>query len=746
MGARTTARRIRWAAAVAAGVMALAMTTGGQVPTDRCLVPPSMRDAILNEFSGEQVRLHVQLLAANRDRAAAEYSGNYFESDYISEQARRFGLSDVRVDDFPAADEWDAEEADLWLVQPVREKIASLNQVPTALAKGSLSADVEAEVVYVGAGREADYAGKDVTGKIVLGNAGIGQLFNNAVNTKGAAGVLGTGSAGVSANSAGFTMDQLGWASVSPRTERGGFGFVLSLRQMMALQSYVERGQKIVVKAHVKTRRYPSKMNVVSGVIPGSDPAAGELLTVAHAFETIATPGANDNCAGVATTLEIARTLARLVRDGSLPQPKRSLRFLWVPEISGSRAYMFKNPELGDRLLAAMNYDMPASDLEKTDTYLRMKMTPDSVPSFLNDLIANLLQFVDQTEIRTSTGNNAPFNYRLVPYISNSDHMVFLAAGIPAMQFNHWPDNFYHSSADTVEMTDPTEAKRIGFVGAAAFYYLATAGPAEAKALAWESSANGAKWIAEVSRQSVRLVGGDKDALAAHYAAAQNKVAGAYQRGRGGIESVLKVASDPSVGVTVKTLVTSLEAVRAAEAAKLDAVFKERAVAAGVPAVLPAPNARAQELSRLVPKKKFGAFSAEAQKLSAAGGRSGPSTGSGQGGRGAGAAPGAATGGRGAGGPSTGSGQGGGLSGLASFEVSGFIDGTRSILEIYHLVRAEYGHVTTGNGAFKFAWVVGLEYPDIEMDAVATAIMNMEKAGSVEITKVAPKPAKATKK
>jgi hypothetical protein len=140
---------------------------------------------------------------------------------------------------------------------------------------------------------------------------------------------------------------------------------------------------------------------------------------------------------------------------------------------------MFAHPELEDRLLAAMNYDMPATDLEKTDSYLRMKMTPDSVPSFLNDLVANLLLFVDQTEIRTPTGNNAPFNYRLVPFISNSDHMVFLAAGIPAMQFNHWPDNFYHSSADTAEMTDPTEGKRIGFVGAAAFYHLANAGPAE---------------------------------------------------------------------------------------------------------------------------------------------------------------------------------------------------------------------------------------------------------------------------
>ncbi len=235
-----------------------------------------------------------------------------------------------------------------------------------------------------------------------------------------------------------------------------------------------------------------------------------------------------------------------------LPQPRRTLRFLWVPEISGSRAYMFAHPELEDRLLAAMNYDMPATDLEKTDSYLRMKMTPDSVPSFLNDLVANLLQFVDQTEIRTPTGNNAPFNYRLVPFISNSDHMVFLAAGIPAMQFNHWPDNFYHSSADTVEMTDPTEGKRIGFVGAAAFYHLANAGPAEAKALARESAANGAKWISEVARQSLRLAVGDAATLPDHFGAAQQKVSGAFARGKGGIESVARISGDPGVEATAR--------------------------------------------------------------------------------------------------------------------------------------------------------------------------------------------------
>ena len=550
----------------------------------------------------------------------------------------------------------------------------------------------------------------------MLGHAGVGQLFNTAVNTKGALGAIGTGSAGVSGNAAGYTLDQLGWSSVSPRTERGGFGFVLSLRQMLELQGYAERGQRIVMRAHVKTRRHPARMNVVSATIPGSDPAAGELLSVAHAFETIATPGANDNCAGVGTTLEIARTLARLIRDGVLPQPRRTLRFLWVPEISGTRAYMFAHPELEDRLIAAMNYDMPATDLEKTDSYLRMKMTPDSVPSYLNDLVANLLQFVDQTEIRTPTGNNAPFNYRLVPFISASDHAVFLAAGIPAMQFNHWPDNFYHSSADTVEMTDPTEAKRIGFVGAAAFYHLASSGPGEAKALAREAAANGSKWISEVARQSARLAVADAATLADHYGAAQNKVAGAFARGKGAVESVTRLSNDAGVAATAAALVAGLESVRAAHAAMLDAVFKEQAAAVGIAAPDRSAAAREQELALLVPRKKFKTFSAEAQKLT---GRAG------QGGGRGGAAGAGAPGGRG----------GGALSGLAASEVAGFIDGRRSILDIYHAVRAEYGHVNTSSNEFKFAYVVSPDYPDIDMEAVYNTVQNLVAGGTVEVGK-----------
>jgi aminopeptidase YwaD len=713
----------------------------GQAPPDRCLVPASIRDAILNEYSGEQAYLHVQLLSANRDRQADEYQNAYFETTYLADTAKRYGLSDVQVDLFPGGEVWDAEEADLWLIEPVTKKIASLNQVPTSLASGSTSADVETEVVYVGAGRDADYQGKDVTGKIVLANAGLGRGMFNGALTRGAVGALGTGSAGVSANSAGYTLDQLGWSSVSVPSGRQGFGFVLSLRQMMELQSYVEAGKKIVMRAHVRARRYPGKMNVVSASIPGSDPNAGDLLYVAHAFETISTPGANDNCSGVGTTLEIARTLARLIRDGTLPQPRRTLRFLWVPEISGSRAWMFKHPELEDRLLAVLNFDMPGSDLKKTDTYLRMKMTPDSVPSFLNDLIANLLLFVDQTEIRTQTGNNGPFNYRIVPFIAASDHAVFLAAGIPAMQFNHWPDNFYHSSSDTIVQNDPTETKRIGFVGASALYYLANAGAPEARALAWESAANGEKWMSEVARQSIRLLGQDGAKLAERHAAAQNKVIGAFNRARGGVQSSLKIARDKDVDSTVQSLLAGIDAVRSIESRKLEAVYRDRAISLGVQPSAPVMSARAQELGTMIPRKRFKAFSEEMRSRSSErGGRGGEPT---VGPPGAPPSGGAPTGAAQPGGGRAGS----GLPSLASGEVSAFIDGTRSVLDIYNAVRAEYGNVTTSSNDFKFAYVVGAEYPDIDMEAVASAIQALERSGVVEITKVVPPvPAKGRKK
>lgn len=673
----------------------------GQIPRDRSVVPAGIRDPILKEYSGELAYTHVQLLAANRQRSVEEYAGTYLETLYMQEMATRYGLSDVRVDYFPGGPTWVPEVGDLWMVEPEAKKLASLTMVPAALASGSMSADVEAEVVYVGAGSPADWAGKDVAGKVVLGNAGVGSVFSAAVVGRGAVGALGTGSPGVTGDRAGYTLDQIGWASVRPEGDAGGFGFTLSLRQFTELRDLLERGQRVVLRAEVRTRTVPGRMNVVSAAIPGTDPEAGELMIVSHLFERPPTPGGSDNCSGVAVTLEIARTLAELIRRGELPRPQRTIRFLWVPEISGSRAFMYAFPELEDRLIAAMNYDMPGEDLYKTDSYLRMKMTPDSRPSYLNDLMADLLRFTDQTEIRTQTGNNGPFNYRLVPFIGSSDHVVFLDAGIPAMQFNHWPDNFYHSSADVAEHTDPTEMKRTGFMGAASFYYLAAAGAREAMDLAWEAAANGDKWMAEVARQSVRLMDVGAADLHEGYGAAAHKVYGAFRRGVGSVESVKDLSGAPEVEGLVATLSESLETSRDAQLRRLESVYQGRARALGVPPRTLEPTEEEQRYEGMVPQRRFNFYTEEHRDASA---------------RLRDLLP-----------PMP------GLPRMAAGEIPWFVDGERSITEIWRLVRAEYGNVTTSTDEWKFAYVVSPETPDVELADVAGYLRAMEQAGMVEM-------------
>ncbi len=689
-------------------LICLASTTvaWAQTTQDRSLVPASIRDPILQEYSGELAYAHVQFLALNRLRPVEEYADTYLETTYMQEMAERYGLSDVRVDYFPAGEAWVPEVGDLWMVEPFSKRIASLTMVPAALASGSSNADVEAEVVYVGSARPGDYSGKDVAGKIVLGNASVGQVFGTAVGQLGAVGALGTGSAGVSRDNAGYTMDQIGWASIRARgasaaESPSGFGFNLSLRQFNELRNLLERGERVVLKARVRTRTVPGRLNVVSAAIPGTDPEAGELMIVSHLFERPPTPGGSDNSSGVAVTLEIGRTLAELIRRGELDLPRRTIRFLWVPEISGSRAYMYANPELEDRLIAAMNYDMPGEDLEETDSYLRMKMTPDSRPSYLNDLIGNLLQFVDQTEIRTQTGNNAPFNYRMVPFIRGSDHTVFLEAGIPAMQFNHWPDNFYHSSADVAEHTDPTEMKRTGFIGASSFYYLATAGTDQALDLAWEAAANSEKWMSEVTRQAVRLLNVGEEGIHDRYKAAHNKGYGAFERGRGTIASVTDLSDAAAVFGLVEDLTLQLETVRDAQLKKLEGVYQARCRALGVSPRPLTETEQERRYDQLIPRKMFNVYTGEYQAASARLQRFLPAD--------------------------------LGLPGLAPGEVVAFVDGQRSITEIWKLVRAEYGNVTTSNMDWKFAYVVTPETPDIHLDAVVQYMEALERAGMVEI-------------
>ena len=676
--------------------------TGEAEEVDRWLVPRHIRESILNEFSGELALRHVEILAVDRDRQEEEYAEKFMETEYVSRMAELYGLSEVKVDFFPSDKIWDPVEAELWMLEPVKKKIAGLEIVPEALAAGSRDADVTAEVVYVGAGLNRDYRGKSVRGKIVMGSGSVGGLYGTAVRRRKAAGVLGTGSSGIDRGYPGALPTQIGWQSIRPREDEKGFGFVLSKRQHDEIRSYLDQGKKVVMKARVRTRMLPYKMNVVSAAIPGTDPEAGELLMVAHLFERIATPGANDNCSGVATILEVGRTLAQLISRGILDAPRRTIRFLWVPEISGTREFLYKYPELQHKLMAVLNFDMTGADLKTTDAYLRMKSTPDSCPSYLNDLIANLLLCVDQTFIRTQWGTNSQFNYRLCPFISGSDHTVFLAAGIPAMQFNYYSDNFYHSCEDRSRHVDPTEMKRVGFMAAAGFYYIATAGAEEARDLAWESVANGEKWMAEISRQCIILLQDHAEKIHPGYEAAVNKIEGAFLRARGNVMSVMEISDDEEVAALVAQLTASLESSRDNHAALVTNVYQTRCAALEVEPRKLSLTEKEERYGHLVPCRLYPVYSQDYKTRNENVRKHIPK-------------------------------KSPRMPYLARFEIPILIDGHRSMLDIYRIVRAEFGFVDTSSDEFKYAYVITPNSPDVKLQSVVDYINAMEKAGLVAI-------------
>ena len=120
----------------------------------------------------------------------------------------------------------------------------------------------------------------------------------------------------------------------------------------------------------------PATYDVVVATIPGTDPAAGEVVLTAHLCHESA--GANDNASGSAAILEVARALAAAIRKQALPPPRRTIRFLWLPEITGSQAYLVRHPEIVARLVAGVHMDMVGGLLATTKGTFHLSRTAET--------------------------------------------------------------------------------------------------------------------------------------------------------------------------------------------------------------------------------------------------------------------------------------------------------------------------------------------------------------------------------
>ena len=575
------------AAALLAGGTAKAQMTPWMIWT---LLPEEQMDEIVGEVSGETAwNTIMETGGYNKDRLAEEFAGTFYEAEYVYGQLKRYGLPGTELVRFPGGRVWNGIKGELWEIEPNRRKIASYRDMTAMLASGSNNADVKAELVWVGQGTAKEIEAAGVEGKIVVTEGRLSTVHNLACQKYGALGVVTISTSRIS-----FDPLQIPWSGIWRRRGRSGeeaaepkFGFYLPYREGEFLRQRLLRDEKITVHAQVEASMEPYEIQVIVCHIPGTDPKAGEIIYSAHLFEGYTKQGANDNKSGSAAILEVARTLHTLIEEGRIPRPRRTLRFIWAPEFSGTRPWVNANPEIMDGMLCNINLDMVGEWLSKNQAFMCLMRTTYGNAHYINDVLENYYRFVgegNRSRIHTRgnlrrivapTGADEPFIYSIETHYGASDHEVFNDWGVqvPGVMMIAWPDQWYHTSGDRVDKADPTQMKRAVIIAAAGGYTIASADDDMAVKIAGETASNGIRRIGHQLVVALETLNQAKaEDLAGAYKKAWVRVDKAVENEKNTLETVLELASDRAeVGSHVARLLKTIDAVGSANLTALQA-------------------------------------------------------------------------------------------------------------------------------------------------------------------------------
>ena len=457
---------------------------------------------LLNEeLSGESAKRNLEFISRqHRMRGSEGYTNSV---NFIADKLKEYNLEDIEIIKIPTDGKtmygtqkarlaWDVEFAELWEQSNTNgtwintEKIADWESIPLVVAQDSHSGNVEAELIDIGKGNsESDYVGKDVKGKLVLTSLQPESVVPLAIEKYGAVGILSYAQNQVTAWYK-ENDNLIRWGHLDSFSETKIFGFMLSLKQARAFQSRLESGDIIRLHAKVSAGRHAGFYDILTAIIEGSDDKLKneEIAFTCHLDHP--RPGANDNASGCVAILEVARTLKKLIDEGKIERPKRTIRFIWSPEIEGTTALLNFKPELAKRIKTNIHMDMVGGGPE-TKAIFHVSKSPQSIPNFVNDIAESFGAFVNKQSDDYASGVNTDFpivseeggkealHAVLGNFHMGSDFQVFAEGSfsIPAIYLHDWPDRYIHTNYDTPAMIDPTKLKRSSFIGAASAYVFA---------------------------------------------------------------------------------------------------------------------------------------------------------------------------------------------------------------------------------------------------------------------------------
>jgi Peptidase family M28/PA domain len=265
---------------------------------------------VIAAVSATNVRAHVERIVREIPHRAAGSANGRRMAEYSRDAMRAAGVDAVAIHELPAVVSF-PEHAELRVEAPVESAIQA-NTLGHSLE--TMPEGMQGELVYVGAGAEKDFEGKDVRGKIILTELSYSPARHEKQRLAGLRGAIGA----VMMNWGGPENAAVPFGSVKPvwgnptpdnvKTEMAvmpciGIARVAGLK----LKEMCEQGPvRVWFRTHVKNGWHPVQITVAELKAPAS-PEPDDFIMVGGHQDSWPGEAATDNAAGSSIMIELAR-------------------------------------------------------------------------------------------------------------------------------------------------------------------------------------------------------------------------------------------------------------------------------------------------------------------------------------------------------------------------------------------------------------------------------------------------------
>lgn len=315
-------------------------------------------EKILGELDEKEAMKHVVWFTENTPKRISGMGDDRKAAEYINKKMTEYGLQ-TEILEFETYNSL-PEYSDIKVLYPETVQIKSL---PCCHIASTLPEGLKTELVYVGAGGEDDYTGKDVRGKVVLVEVSYAPATPEKARIAAGKGAIGMICMNWGGDEDVICMRALKtvWGNPTNETFKNIpqiAGLSITRKAGEYLRELCKKNERVEILFKVKSTRQWDKLVQPLAILEGKEEPEKFLLVSGHldAWE----PGVTCNATGDGVMLELARVLAKY-KD----HLKRSIYFVFwngheIAEAAGSTWFADHYwDQLRDHCIGYINIDSP---------------------------------------------------------------------------------------------------------------------------------------------------------------------------------------------------------------------------------------------------------------------------------------------------------------------------------------------------------------------------------------------------